>query len=911
MVPDRNILLAVLLVPLVLNAFVSTDSDRVLVVYNLAWTGDNDGDGVQDSEQIKTHYVSRRSIPASNVLGVSTRLQYYYSTHQQFFDELVVPITNKLAALGPQNIDVILLVYGIPYRTPGTSGTLCVDNCLMNLNNIGAANTMYGFRTKSNPYHETTPMISVDKGHFSHSLYKYSDKDIYMVCRLSAPDAPRGVINLIEQARYGEAYLQAGGWSGGVYVDSRWGPYTDAGLATDSDVAAGRYYAYDEADKNIAFTEHYVSSLPLFWENLGTDREIGESGAAYAAATNALFYSGWYNYGRYLDVFDWLPGSAGCDLNSNSAQGMRDGSGWIGGAFRQGLTCAAGVIGEPYLDGHQRPNVFLYYLLQGYTFAEASALATPYLEWQCTNLGDPLYAPFEFRPPVNDVTPPVLSGGYPVVDNIGEQSVSVTFRVDESATEPEVVRCRVEYGMTPALGQTSDALKGCWVHNVFELTGLPSGTTVWYRVVLEDPAGYSTTSSVASFETLNAAPVADFTVNASTGRVPLPVEFDASGSVDDDGSIVSWSWQFGDGSSGSGKTVQHTYTSAGLATASLTVTDDDGAQDTFSLMLQLEPTDGVMYLLQDELAGYTNATDTYISSYSSLDTNKNFGAATSARVFSNSRRTLVWFGMPWMSEYEQIVHAELRLYAYQKNYGGPSDFVAAYRVTQQWAEGDGNGVTTGAGATWDDADRGTPWAASGGSYDATPVAQVPYDDISAPGQVVFDVTTQVVAWAQSETENHGFLIKPLDDDCLVDFRTRESFAQGERPMLLILTGMEMTEQGTPYGWLEKWYPEQTNQFETLDLSDADSDSFVTWQEYIADTDPTASSSRFRITGIRSNTVFFSSSTNRLYRLYWSDDLSGGEWFPADVARPGAGGSDSMSVPNDFPQQFLKMTVELP
>jgi hypothetical protein len=71
----------------------------------------------------------------------------------------------------------------------------------------------------------------------------------------------------------------------------------------------------------------------------------------------------------------------------------------------------------------------------------------------------------------------------------------------------------------------------------------------------------------------NQAPTADFSYSTNG----LTVEF-TDESTDSDGSVVSWSWDFGDFSSTS--TVQdpsHTYTSAGTYTVKLTVTDDDGA----------------------------------------------------------------------------------------------------------------------------------------------------------------------------------------------------------------------------------------------------------------------------------------------------------------------------------------------
>lgn len=81
---------------------------------------------------------------------------------------------------------------------------------------------------------------------------------------------------------------------------------------------------------------------------------------------------------------------------------------------------------------------------------------------------------------------------------------------------------------------------------------------------------------------LNSPPVASFTCNPPSGGAPLSVSFNASGSYDTDGNIVSYQWSFGDGSSGSGAELTHTYQHAGSFAAKLTVTDDQGGRDTSS-----------------------------------------------------------------------------------------------------------------------------------------------------------------------------------------------------------------------------------------------------------------------------------------------------------------------------------------
>lgn len=53
--------------------------------------------------------------------------------------------------------------------------------------------------------------------------------------------------------------------------------------------------------------------------------------------------------------------------------------------------------------------------------------------------------------------------------------------------------------------------------------------------------------------------------------------FDASGSYDDDGQILGYEWDYGDGSVGTGTSTPHLYYDAGLYTVTLTVADDKGA----------------------------------------------------------------------------------------------------------------------------------------------------------------------------------------------------------------------------------------------------------------------------------------------------------------------------------------------
>jgi len=91
------------------------------------------------------------------------------------------------------------------------------------------------------------------------------------------------------------------------------------------------------------------------------------------------------------------------------------------------------------------------------------------------------------------------------------------------------------------------------------------------------PAQSITLYVIGAGGTANQPPVAAASATPASGTVPLSVSFDGTGSNDPDGSIASYAWTFGDGSSAAGISASHTYIGAGTYTARLTVTDNLGA----------------------------------------------------------------------------------------------------------------------------------------------------------------------------------------------------------------------------------------------------------------------------------------------------------------------------------------------
>ncbi|MEM7510067.1 MAG: PKD domain-containing protein, partial [Bacteroidota bacterium] len=119
-----------------------------------------------------------------------------------------------------------------------------------------------------------------------------------------------------------------------------------------------------------------------------------------------------------------------------------------------------------------------------------------------------------------------------------------------------------------------DTAAGPDVSHTYETAGV-------FTAILEitDDGGCRVSDSLAiTVSPPPSPPSVNCSANPESGIAPLEVSLSASG-ADSDGFIVSYDWDFGDGNSGSGENVTHTY-AEGTYIAEVIATDNDGLSDT-------------------------------------------------------------------------------------------------------------------------------------------------------------------------------------------------------------------------------------------------------------------------------------------------------------------------------------------
>jgi parallel beta-helix repeat protein len=178
---------------------------------------------------------------------------------------------------------------------------------------------------------------------------------------------------------------------------------------------------------------------------------------------------------------------------------------------------------------------------------------------------------------VLDVTKPTADAGS---DRTVNEDTSIT--LDGSASSDNGAITAYTWTFTDVTVKTLTGAKPTYTFNT------PGVYTITLNVT--DSAGNWATDTVI-ITVLDITKPAANAGQDQTVNVGATVTFDAGGSTDNVG-IVSYEWDFGDGTTGIGKTTTHTYTTAGNYTVTLTVKDAAGNYATDSITITVLATEG-------------------------------------------------------------------------------------------------------------------------------------------------------------------------------------------------------------------------------------------------------------------------------------------------------------------------------
>jgi PKD repeat protein len=164
--------------------------------------------------------------------------------------------------------------------------------------------------------------------------------------------------------------------------------------------------------------------------------------------------------------------------------------------------------------------------------------------------------------------PPQADAGGPYIGAVG---FPVTFDGSDSSDDGETLSYDWDFGDASPTGS------GVSPTHIY----LDSGKYSVRLTLTDDDNNTDSDTAAVTIGTGSIPPIAD-AGGPYLGDVGVAVRFDATGSSSPSGNIVSYEWNFGDGSTGVGAGPLHTYASATSYTASVTVTTDDDQIDSAS-----------------------------------------------------------------------------------------------------------------------------------------------------------------------------------------------------------------------------------------------------------------------------------------------------------------------------------------
>ena len=188
----------------------------------------------------------------------------------------------------------------------------------------------------------------------------------------------------------------------------------------------------------------------------------------------------------------------------------------------------------------------------------------------------------------------------PIGPTFIERGVTYTYNSSASDPDHDQVRLRFDWGDGSVSNWTTFVDSNISISSSHAWSSI---STYSISAIAQDKNGTNSSWSpilnvtVSQINDGNESPILDIKApkNISTNQTIL---FNASESFDPDGVIVSYVWDFGDGTIGTGKTPVHIYKNPGLYTVILTITDNNGR--TFSKTIDINVAAGSSAMTEDK-----------------------------------------------------------------------------------------------------------------------------------------------------------------------------------------------------------------------------------------------------------------------------------------------------------------------
>lgn len=375
---------------------------------------------------------------------------------------------------------------------------------------------------------------------------------------------------------------------GGIGMEEAWNVSTgsgvtvaviDTGIRRGTDLAStcfvpGYDFVNDDSDPvdDNGHGTHVAGTIAQ-----STNNSLGTAGVAFGSCLMPVKVLGSNNWGSYYNVARGIRFAAdnGAKVINLSLGGVSYSEVLkeaVAYAYRKGATIVA-ACGNQNTSNCQYPAAYDDYVI--------AVSATRY---------DETKAPYSNYGPSVDLAAP---GGDFTVDQNNDGRPDGVFQQTFSLAGEEII-----WGYYPFVG-TSMATPHVAGTAALVLANGNAKTPNEVRAALQETAedlgttgrddiyGWGLVNAFAALNWPNHPPVANAGPN-QTVYVNRRVNFDGSGSSDD-GTIVSYSWDFGDGSTATGVRVSHIYSTPGNYTVTLTVTDNGGLTDTDTASVAVRP----------------------------------------------------------------------------------------------------------------------------------------------------------------------------------------------------------------------------------------------------------------------------------------------------------------------------------